>query len=252
MNNRIPVLDKGYIKYVDHLGSDLAIVNAARASFLKESNWEYKKKRYQPNYPTAARTYLEKVGLKAADKKLLKYLAEHCHSSPFRHGMMTLEVKAPIAVCRQWWKYVVGSDHTMEGWNEASGRYCTLDTDIHHPEVWRMQATDKKQGSGGELIPEFQEIAKADFSFLTAISSEMYQRWIERGMAVEQARFFLPYAAVYTTWRHTGSVQSLCHLINQREKSDAQWEFQQYTSPLRKIVSHYFPESVEVLCPTTK
>lgn len=82
------MLDKGYVRYVDCMGSDLTVVNAARASYQKESQ-----------------------NLSEADEKLLKFLWDNAHTSPFRHAFMTLEVKAPLMIARQWWKYVVGSDH---------------------------------------------------------------------------------------------------------------------------------------------
>lgn len=92
----VEVLDKGYVRLIDHMGSDLSFVNAARASFAKES---------------------EKLDEK--DKKLLAFLLRENHISPFRHAFLTFEFKAPLMVARQHWKYVVGSDHTMDSWNES-------------------------------------------------------------------------------------------------------------------------------------
>jgi thymidylate synthase (FAD) len=96
-NKTIDVLDKGYVRLVDKMGSDLSVVNAARASFAKESH-----------------------ELSKSDARLIDFLARENHMSPFRHAFVTLEFKAPLMVARQHWKYVVGSDHTMDSWNESS------------------------------------------------------------------------------------------------------------------------------------
>ena len=95
-NSIITVLRDGYVKLVDKMGSDLSVVNAARASFAKESK-----------------------DFSTQDARLLNYLARENHMSPFRHAFMTFEIKAPLMVARQHWKYVVGSDHTMDSWNES-------------------------------------------------------------------------------------------------------------------------------------
>jgi thymidylate synthase ThyX len=96
MDLRVDVLDKGYVRLVDVMGSDLSVANAARASYAKEVD-----------------TFSDK------DAKLISFLARENHMSPFRHAFMTLEFKAPLMVARQHWKYVVGSDHTMDSWNES-------------------------------------------------------------------------------------------------------------------------------------
>ncbi|MFN9115004.1 MAG: FAD-dependent thymidylate synthase, partial [Bacteroidota bacterium] len=131
-NNLIQVLDKGYVRLVDKMGSDLSVVNAARASFAKESK-EFTQQ----------------------DAKLLNFLARENHMSPFRHAFATFEFKAPLMVARQHWKYVVGSDHTMDSWNESSRRYITMDPEFYFPsaEEWRLAPEDKKQGSQGIADP---------------------------------------------------------------------------------------------------
>ena len=94
LKNTIQVLDKGYVRLVDTMGSDLSVVNAARASFAKES-----------------------LELDQKDVHLIDFLIRENHMSPFRHAFATFEFKAPLMVARQHWKYVVGSDHTMDSWN---------------------------------------------------------------------------------------------------------------------------------------
>src|SRR5690242_11461812 len=110
------VLDHGYVRLVDVMGTDLSVVNAARASFAKESK-EFSQ----------------------SDARLVSFLAKNGHMSPFRHAFATFEIKAPFMVVRQHWKYVVGSDHTMDAWNESSRRYVTEDVEFYipRPDEWR-------------------------------------------------------------------------------------------------------------------
>lgn len=115
---KINVLDRGYVRLVDHMGSDLSVVNSARVSYAKQS------KELSPN-----------------DTKLIQFLAREGHTSPFRHATVQLEFYAPLMVARQHWKYVVGSDHTMDAWNEASRRYITIDVENYVPQPlqWRSK-----------------------------------------------------------------------------------------------------------------
>lgn len=106
------VLDKGYVLLLDWMGDDLAVVNAARASFDKRSNWVTWTTNNESDMPDVH------YELAQCDAKLIAYLAKNGHTSPFRHCTLQFEIKAPLMVARQWWKYVVGSDHTMDGWNE--------------------------------------------------------------------------------------------------------------------------------------
>jgi thymidylate synthase (FAD) len=131
-DNIVSVLDKGYVRLVDVMGSDLSIVNAARVSFSKESK-ELSKK----------------------DVHLIDFLIRENHMSPFRHACATFEFKAPLLVRNQHWKYVVGSDHTMDSWNESSRRYITIEPEFYVPssEDWRLAPDNKKQGSGGPIGP---------------------------------------------------------------------------------------------------
>jgi len=123
------VLDEGYVRLVDTLGDDLAVVNAARVSYDKEKS-EFEER----------------------DAKLLKFLLREQHTSPFRHAAATFEVYAPLFVARQWWKYAVASTHVDEqnGWNESSRRYITEDEKFYIPlpHEWRSKPENSKQGSG--------------------------------------------------------------------------------------------------------
>ena len=116
--------------YIDHMGSDLSVVNAARVSFGKKSHWEFE---------------ALQEGLLERDTKLIKYLAKHKHISPFGHAFASFHIKAPIFVARQLVK------HKFLRWNEISRRYVDEEPEFYKPDVWRGRSADKKQGSEGEV-----------------------------------------------------------------------------------------------------
>jgi thymidylate synthase (FAD) len=220
----IPVLDHGYVRLVDFMGSDLAVVNAARVSFDKEAKfWDEKQ------------------------EKLLAFLWRNGHTSPFRHATIKFEVYAPLMVARQWWKYVVGNDHTMDGWNESSRRYVTEEPQFYVPEVWRSAPEDKKQGSG-------EPVNSNDDSYLWQLHNSnlercvnAYNQAIKLGVAVEQARLLLPAYAMYVRWQWTTSLQGLMHFCQQRIADDAQWEIQQYAKACAQLGKSPFPHSMELI-----
>lgn len=220
----VPVLDKGYVRLADYMGSDLSVVNAARASYMKESS-----------------------ELSDKDKQLLQFLVRNGHMSPFRHATMTFEIKAPLMVARQWWTYVVGSDHTMEGFNEASRRYVTMEPEFYVPEQWRSKPDDSKQGSGGP-VPEKQQVMMR-YMYDSTLSGTMasYQIALAQGVAPEQARLFLPMYALYTVWRWTASLQSVAHFLNERLDAHAQWEIRQYAAAVRRLAEPLYPQSFAAL-----
>lgn len=224
--NRITVLDKGYVELVEVMGSDLSVANAARASFAKRS--------YEFN---------------AADERLVRFLAREDHSSPFRHAMMTFEVKAPLMVARQWWKYVVGSDHAMDGWNETSRRYVTMEPEFYVPDKfsWRSAPENKKQGSGENLREE--DGWGWTYRLMHVIDDGLaaYNDALDAGVAPEQARGFLPANFMYTNWWWTCSLQSVMHFLKQRVAEDAQKEIQDYALAVRELVKDHFPTSMELL-----
>jgi thymidylate synthase (FAD) len=215
----IKVLDRGFVRLVDHMGTDLSIVNAARVSFGKRKE-----------------TFDDK------DAQLIGYLADHEHTSPFRHTALTFHVKAPIFVFRQWMKHRIASE-----FNELSGRYVEFPKDeFYVPEVFRLQAKVNKQGSEGEL-PEGSR-AEALEAYLDACrnSVEQYRRMIGLGVCREQARCVLPlglYSEVY--W--TASLQSAAHFIRLRTDGHAQWEIQQYAHAVQAQVAALFPRGLQVL-----
>ena len=192
---KIKVLDHiGYIELVDTLGDDLTPVNAARVSFGGKSD-----------------KFSEK------DKRLSKFLIKHKHFSPFRHQHIQVIIKAPEFVLRQWYKHVVGIETTSSSvtkdhaWNEISGRYIPVQ-EFYQPDVWRKQSDDNKQASEGELTKFQSTSALLEYGDLMRKIEETYKRFVNMGMAKEQARIILPLSQ-YTLVYWTASFQSVMKFI---------------------------------------
>lgn len=222
----VPVLDNGYVRLVDYMGSDLSVVNAAKASFNKEAS---------------------SVGEKEIN--LIKFLARNGHTSPFRHALCTFEVKAPLLVARQWYTYVVGSDHTMEGWNESSRRYITQNPEFYIPagNEWRSAPENKKQGSGEPIDVWHGQWFTSALMEIVDHGMNMYNAALEAGVAPEMARLMLPAYGMYLNWRWTASLQSITHFMNQRLAHDAQAEITQYAKAVVRLVYPIFPHSIRAL-----
>jgi thymidylate synthase (FAD) len=221
---RINVLDKGYIRLVDSMGDDLSVVNSARVSYAKQSN-----------------------ELSERDIKLIKFLAREGHTSPFRHATLQFEVYAPLMVARQWWKYIVGSDHTMDAWNESSRRYITEECEFYIPNVneWREAPENSKQGSG-QVFDSTQAGHFTDLLINYINQGEnLYQQALDFGVAAEQARLFLPAYGMYVRWYWTASLQSVVHFLNQRLEHDAQKEIQEFAKAIFELSSTKFPVSLD-------
>ena len=231
-NQKINVLDKGFAQLVDYMGSDLTVVNAARVSFNKESDWD----------SDADWKGMQLRVLSEKDKKLISYLAKHKHWTPFAHPQITLRIKAPIFVRTQLFKHKVGFVE-----NEISRRYVTFDPEIYMP-TWRSAPTDgAKQGSSDfiqddHVLRDIQITAgKTHLEGLAA-----YQKLLDMGVAPEQARGVLP-QNTYTEWWWTGSLSSYARVYAQRIDAHAQWEVQQYAKAINDIIQPLFPVSWAVL-----
>ena len=157
------------VKFIDKMGSDLSVVNAARVSFAKTSDWDA--------IPEAGA--VEGL-LSTKDEGLIKYLAKHNHWSPFGHASMQIHVKAPIFVARQLVKHQVGLV-----WNEVSRRYVDDEPEFYEPKEWRLAAENKKQGSSNETI-------KLDISSTHQSAKECYNNMLDLNIAPEMARMVLP------------------------------------------------------------
>lgn len=218
-DQEITVLDKGFVRLVDAMGSDLSVVNAARVSFGKR-----------------------KEAFEEGDAKLITYLAKHEHTSPFRHAYLQFHVKAPIFVFRQWMKHQVGCS-----WNEISGRYVEFpDDEVFVPASFRQQAKVNKQGSEGEIEAGNRGPAMAAYLDACRNAVAQYKAMLELGVCREQARCVLPlglYSEVY--W--TTSLQAVAHFIRLRSESHAQWEIQEYARAVRALMEDRFPASLRAL-----
>lgn len=221
---KIDVLDHGYVKYIHHMGTDLEVVNAARASFEK---------------------HVDELAVR--DIHLVNYLVSHGHSSPFRHCAITLSVRAPLFVARQLWKYHVAVTHTEEqdGWNESSRRYITEEPEFYIPK-WRKTPESKKQGSGEPVVDEY-DIRHFNRRMFQIIEDgvEHYTNALAAGLAPEQARCYLPAYAMYVSWHWTLGMQAVMHLLRERLNHDAQWETQQYAKAIESVVRNIWPVTTE-------
>lgn len=251
---RIDVLDKGYVRLRDHMGNDLSVVNAARVSYDKRSE----------GVPTLVYDTLENYLMNDVadrvehrpsdkDKRLLRFLAEGEHTSPFRHAVVQLEVYAPLMVMRQWGKYRVGSpwlfedsDDPLETWNESSRRYVTEEPVFYIPEVWRSAPENSKQGSGEPCDSETCSFFQQWMEWNVQDGVSLYTRAMEDGIAPEQARLFLPAYAMYIRAIWTVSLQGVIHFLQQRLEEDSQWEIREYARAVQEIVQPLFPESFKV------
>jgi thymidylate synthase (FAD) len=227
----ITVLDHGFVELIDALGNDLTVVNSARVSFGKR-----------------------KTELDAGDEKLIKYLAQHKHWSPFRHVQLQFHCKVPEFVARQWYKHVVGiaysegatNDHA---WNEISLRYVDAgDFDFYTPlEGFRKQSASNKQASTDELIVDATlhqaYIAQSQQSFT------LYNQLVEAGVAKEQARGLLP-LNLYTEFYWTVSLQALVNFIHLRQHEGAQYEIRCYADALEQLTQLVVPVAYQYLLNT--
>lgn len=224
MNNKVDVLDKGYVRLVDWMGEDLSVVNAARVSYDKEISV-----------------------MSDRDIKLLNFLIREKHTSPFRHAALTFEVYAPLVVARQWWKYAVSSTHVddQNGWNESSRRYITEDEEFYIPTAtqWRSKPENSKQGSGEPINSE--DGAEYTEYLISHIQNgeKLYQKAMEDGIAPELARLFLPAYGMYVRWRWTTSLQGVMTFLEQRLPHDAQSEIREYADAVLNLSKGIFPET---------
>jgi len=224
---KINVLDKGHVEYIEHMGSDLTVVNAARVSFAKNSQWE--------TAEDGTRV------LSTRDQRLIKYLAEHNHWTPFAHPQITLRIKAPIFVRTQLFKHKVGFTE-----NEISRRYVTNEPEFYIPD-WRSAPTDgAKQGSSDFIYDVYVNDLDNMYTKIALESVEIYKELLKEGVAPEQARAVLP-QGTYTEWWWTGSLSAFARVFKQRIDAHAQWEVQRYADAIGKILEPLFPHSWAVL-----
>lgn len=231
---KINVLDHGHVEYMGHMGDDLTVVNVARVSFNKESEWE--------EFDADGNGILSE-----RDEKLIRYLAKHKHWTPFAHPQISLRIKAPIFIRTQLFKHKVGFVE-----NEVSRRYVSDPPTVYYPR-WRGKPTNgAKQGSEDFMpIDEEYNTVNRHYEFTVKEALQTYDELLKRGVAPEQARSVLP-QGTYTEWWWTGSLSAFARVYHQRIDSHAQWEVRQYAEAIAKIIQPLFPVSWKTLTnPTT-
>ena len=212
--------------YVDHMGSDLSVVNAARVSFGKKS--EFEGRVGGPNV------------LSKRDTKLVQYLAKHKHISPFGHAFASFHVKAPIFVARQLVK------HKFLRWNEISRRYVTDNIEFFYPDSYRQAADDKKQGSGGTVSDVVGNLGIEKVTAASAKGLITYQELLDIGVCEEQARMVLPQNTL-TEWYWSGSLDAFADMCRLRCKNDTQAETRIVADQINTIMQPLFPVAWEAL-----
>ena len=215
------------VTYVNHMGDDLAVVNAARVSFGKKSD-------YMPRVHMG-----EPKVLQHKDDRLIKYLAKHKHKSPFNHAFATFHVKAPVFVARQLVK------HEYMPWNEISRRYVKTEPEFYEP-VWRSAAEDKKQGSAGPMGKGERKPVENKYEQLTKGAARTYRRMLELGVCEEQARMVLP-QSMMTEWYWSGTLFAFAKMCKLRMKSDTQEETQVVASKIALTMAELYPVSWDAL-----
>lgn len=224
------------VELMTHSGNDLLVVDAARASFGKESSMEvigWKEYDTEEGLPEAWPI----MGLKEKDKKLLDYLAREKHVLPFRHPQVTLRCKAPIFLARQLGKHQVGMS-----WSEESRRYITTPPEFFWPDKFRLKADNIKQGSGENVPDEVEQTCTEQIKNAICVAVDTYHELLGLNVAPELARMILP-QNMFVTWVWTGSLLSFYQLYKLRAEAHAQREAQDFAEMIKVEVSKLYPES---------
>ena len=198
------------VELIDKMGTDLSVVNAARVSYSKT-----KKTFEQP------------------DEKLIKYLAEHEHWSPFAHASLQFRIKAPIFVARQLVKHQVGLV-----WNEVSRRYVDFPPELYKPDSWRGRPQNSKQGSAGEV--KLDQTIEHNMETTMESCLILYNSLLQKGVAPEQARMVLP-QSMMTEWYWSGTLYAFARVCNLRCKPDTQKETQDVANQIHTLADEAFP-----------
>ncbi|MEO1004958.1 MAG: FAD-dependent thymidylate synthase, partial [Cyanobacteria bacterium J06638_38] len=181
------------------------------------------------------------------DIKLINYLIKHQHTSPFRGVVFKFKVKAPLYICRQWWKHVIASNHNDEqlGWNEKSFRYVAIDdsNEFYIPPTFRQQSKNNKQATIGSLEEDLNQQAIAIYREQCENSYQAYSQLLQLGVGREQARGVL-IPSVYTSWVWTVSLQALLNFISLRLGAGAQSEIGAYAQAIVELIEPIVPVSM--------
>lgn len=237
-------------EYIDHCGTDLSSVNAARVSMGKESKWDFTRAvntltaEDKMNYVVVPKMLSEK------DEKLIHYLAKKKHDSCFEHQTVTLRLKVPLFIARQIHR------HRTFAYNEISRRYVKDDLEFYWPATWRKAAENVKQGSSDEphpMVTEYGTNGKDGVTDLLAVVEEVhgyiitaYHDLIEQGVCTEQARMILP-QNLYTQFYMTGNLRNWVHFLKLRIDAHAQKEVRDIAEQCAVLIKPLFPVSYQAL-----
>ena len=216
------------VTLVGLMGSDLTVVNAARVSFSKESGYEYD-------------PLQDVFFLSDKDQKLITYLADHGHWTPFGHIFVSFRIKAPIFVARQLGKHQVGLV-----WNEVSRRYVDSEPEFYVPDSWRKRAGNVKQGSSDEAVEDSKAWSNVSVD-VTDFCLSIYNEMLDDGVCPEQARMILP-QSMMTEWIWSGSIAAFARVCNLRLDPHTQKETRDVAKLISTELSDRFPHSWSALC----
>lgn len=205
------------VQYVNHMGNALTVVNAARVSFSGKS-----------------------LKLSDNDKKLIKYLADHKHMSPFEHLTLTVKVSVPLYIRSQIMR------HRTFAYNEISRRYTDKDLEFYVPNTLRKQHTNNRQASEGEIDSLNNEILCTAIMMHQSKCLEFYNILIEKGVCREQARGVLS-QDLMTEFYMTGNLRNWAHFIDLRKHEGAQKEVQDVANEVIAILKDKFDYAAQVL-----
>lgn len=243
------------VKYISHLGSDLDVVNAARVSFDKESDWEIDWNTgcncfAKSEIECSCESFYPDKALSEKDSKLIDYLAKHKHWSPFSHCYLKFRIKAPIFVARQLQKHTVGL-----AWNEVSRRYVDTEPEFYLPDNWREKATNVKQGSGKEYKDDMWTCSafghvgstvRGETYQLCDTALWVYEDMLNRGVCPEQARMILPQNTM-TEWIWSGSLAAFARVVKLRTDPHSQYETSLVAHGIKYHLDNLFPASTKAL-----
>lgn len=206
-NGRLIKVGGGAVELIDVMGDARTVVNAARVSMGKHV-----------------------TEMSEADARLIRYLWEHEHTSPFRHVTLQFRIKAPVFVLRQWMKHQVGC-----AWNEISGRYVTFNDEVWLPQRWRAQSAKLKQGSEGPL--DDVDALSASLIYQEAVTQSLmaYHHLLRMGVAKEQARMILPLSLMSECY-WSASLHAVIHFLKLRLDLHAQEEIRDFARAVRSLV----------------
>jgi len=268
--NRVSVLDHGYVELVEAWGSDEGIIEAARMSTAKGFlGWGprvvYRCTKCGKDNISEEETYLAEGGggrghykpvgddepcwgevetkEVAGDEKLLRYLYENAHMSPFEMAGAIFEVKAPIMVFREWHR------HRTQSYNEMSARYTPLPDENYVPSIGRLMLNSKTNKQAGtvkgaaELTEDTAAVFQRHLERGYAEAQARYEHALESGVPKELARLIVPVGR-YSRMRASANLRNWMQFLTLRDDSHAQWEIRQYALVVREVLAVRFPRTM--------